>query len=125
MYTADTWKVKAFRKIASSVVNGQTNIGALIKELILDPETENIKKDPDFVKKSVNSILAEPEEMRKIRAETEPINETLVLSSELSDLAKKEFSVDIFVYEESNSSKYDPKNKAKMARPFKPALYIE
>ena len=125
LYTADTWKVKAFRKIASSVVNGQTNIGALIKELILDPETENIKKDPDFVKKSVNSILAEPEEMRKIRAETEPINETLVLSSELSDLAKKEFSVDIFVYEESNSSKYDPKNKAKMARPFKPALYIE
>ena len=85
----------------------------------------SIKKDPDFVKKSVNSILAEPEEMRKIRAERELINETLVLSSELSDLAKKEFSVDIFVYEESNSSKYDPKNKAKMARPFKPALYIE
>jgi leucyl-tRNA synthetase len=125
LYTADPWKVKAFRKIAASVVSGQTNIGAIIKDLIANPETENIKKDPDFVKKSVNSILAEPEEMRKLRSELEPINEVVILSSELSTLVKKEFGVDIQVFEESDSAKYDPKNKAKMARPFKPALYIE
>jgi leucyl-tRNA synthetase len=125
LYTADPWKVKAFRKIAVSVLAGQTNIGSIIKDLIANPETENIKKDPDFVKKSVNSILAESTEMRKLRAELEPINENVILSSELSALVKKEFSVDIQVFEESDSAKYDPKNKAKMARPFKPALYIE
>jgi len=125
LYTADPWKVKAFRKIASSVIAGQTNIGAIIKDLIANPETENIKKDPDFVKKSVNSILAESTEMRKLRAELEPINEVAILSAELSTLVKKEFGVDVTVFEESNPSKYDPKNKAKMARPFKPALYME
>lgn len=125
LYTADSWKVKAFRKIAASVLAGQTNIGAIIKELIANPETENIKKDPDFVKKSVNSILAETPEMRKLRAELEPINERSILSLELSGLAKKEFGVDIQVFEESDPAKYDPKNKAKMARPFKPALFIE
>lgn len=125
LYTADPWKVKAFGKIAASVVAGQINIGVIIKELIANPETENIKKDPDFVKKSVNSILAEPEEMRRIRAELEPINETAVLSSELSGLVKKEFGVNIQVFAESDATKYDPKNKARMARPFKPALYIE
>jgi leucyl-tRNA synthetase len=125
LYTADPWKVKAYRKIAQSVVSGQTNIGNIIKDLIADPQTEQIKKDPDFVKKSVNSILAEPTEMRKLRAELEPINEVQILSSELSALVKKEFSVDLEVFEESDSAKFDPKNKARMARPFKPALYIE
>lgn len=125
LYTADPWKVKAYRKIVQSVVVGQTNIGAIIKDLIANPETENIKKDPDFVKKSVNSILAEPIEMRKMRAEFEPVNESQILSSELATLVKKELSVEIQVFEESDPAKYDPKSKAKMARPFKPALYIE
>ena len=125
LYTADSWKVKAFRKIASSVLAGQTNIGAMIKELISDPQTENIKKDPDFVKKSVNSILSESVEMRKLRVELDPINEKSILSSELSSLVKKEYGVNVEVFEESDSTKYDPKNKAKMARPFKPALFIE
>ncbi|MEM4253412.1 MAG: leucine--tRNA ligase, partial [Candidatus Nitrosotenuis sp.] len=125
LYTADSWKSKAFQKIAKSVISGQTNIGAIIKDLIADPETENIKKDPDFVKKSVNSILAESIEMRKIRADTEPIDEGRILASELSGLVKKEFAVDIQVFAESDPSKFDPKNKARMARPFKPALYIE
>ncbi len=125
LYTADSWKVKAFGKIAQAVISGQTNIGSIIKDLISNPETENIKKDPDFVKKSVNAILAEPEEMRQIRANLVPINETLVLSAELSSLVKKEFAVDLKVFAESDSAKFDPKNKAKMARPFKPALYIE
>ena len=125
LYTADSWKVKAFQKIASSVVSGQFNIGTIIKDLIANPETENIKKDPDFVKKSVNSILAESTEMRKLRAEMQPINEVAVLSDELSILVKKEFGVDLQVFTESDSAKYDPKNKARMARPFKPALFIE
>ncbi|MEM2159972.1 MAG: leucine--tRNA ligase [Candidatus Nitrosotenuis sp.] len=125
LYTAEVWKIKAFGKIVQAVIAGQTNIGAIIKDLIADPQTENIKKDPDFVKKSVNSILAEPIEMRKLRAEQAPINEVEVLSSELSTLVKKEFAVELQVYAESDPSKYDPKNKAKMARPFKPALYIE
>ncbi len=125
LYTADSWKSKAFQKIARSVISGQTNIGAIIKDLIADPETENIKKDPDFVKKSVNSILAESTEMRKIRADAEPIDEGKILASELSGLVKKEFAVDIQVFAESDPSKFDPKNKARMARPFKPALYIE
>jgi leucyl-tRNA synthetase len=125
LYTADAWKIKAHQKIAREVVSGQTNIGAIIKGLISDKETENIKKDPDFVKKTVNAILAEPEEMRKLKAEIEPINEIQVIRSELSALVRKEFGVELEAFEESDPAKYDPKNKARMARPFKPALLIE
>lgn len=125
VYTADSWKTKAYQRIAAEVVGGQTNIGTIIKLLIADKDTENIKKDPDFVKKTVNSILAEPVEMRKIRLETELHDEASVISSELSSLVKREFGVDLQVFVESDPAKYDPKNKAKTARPFKPAILIE
>ncbi len=125
LYTADSWKVKAYQKIARDVVGGQTNIGAIIKDLIANKETENVKKDPDFVKKTVNAVLAEPTEMRKLKAEIEPISEIQVIRTELSTLVKKEFGVELEAYEESDPAKYDPKNKARMARPFKPALLIE
>jgi len=47
------------------VLDGQTNVGAIIKSLIANKETEQIKKDPDFVKKTLNDILSEPVELRK------------------------------------------------------------
>jgi leucyl-tRNA synthetase len=125
LYTADPWKVKAYQKIAKHVMSGQTNIGVIIKELIASKDTENVKKDPDFVKKTVNSVLAEPTEMRKLKAEIEPLSEIRVIRSELSTLVKKEFGVELQAFEESDPAKYDPKNKARMARPFKPALLIE
>jgi len=49
------------------VLDGQTNIGTIIKSLIVNKETEQIKKDPDFVKKTLNDILSEPVELRKGR----------------------------------------------------------
>lgn len=125
VYTADPWKMKAYQKIAKDVMGGQTNIGAIIKSLIADKETENIKKDPDFVKKVVNSVLAEPVESRKTKSEMDALDETLIIKEELSSLVKKEFGVDLQVFSESDSAKYDPKGKARMARPFKPALLIE
>jgi leucyl-tRNA synthetase len=125
VYTADVWKGKAYQKIVQNVVNGQTNIGAIIKELITDKETENIKKDPDFVKKVVSAVLAEPAEMRKLKAEMAPIDEAQIIKTELSSLVKKEFGIELQTFVESDPARYDPKNKAKTARPFKPALLIE
>ena len=40
-------------------------------------------------------------------------------------MGKKEFGVEITVYSESDSDIYDPKGKARHARPFKPAILIE
>ena len=41
------------------------------------------------------------------------------------DLAKADFGVDVSVYSEKDSDVYDPKGKARHARPFKPAILIE
>jgi len=53
------------------------------------------------------------------------IDENQIISSELSSLVKNDYGVELSVFSESDSENYDPKNKAKAARPFKPAILIE
>ena len=125
IYTAEQWKSKAYNSILKNVLDGQTNIGTIIKSLIANKETEQIKKDPDFVKKILNDILSEPVELRNGRMDIGQIDEKQIISSELSSLVKNDYDVELSVFSESDSEKYDPKNKAKAARPFKPAILIE
>ncbi|MGI0010679.1 MAG: class I tRNA ligase family protein, partial [Nitrosopumilaceae archaeon] len=124
IYTSDSWKNKAYQKILANIIKGEMNIGVLIKLLISDKETELVKKDPDFVKKTVNDILSEPIESREIKSKTGFIDEKSILS-ELDSLVQKDFGVNVQVFSESDPQKYDPKNKARTARPFKPAILIE
>ena len=111
--------------ILKNVLDGETNIGTIIKSLIANKETEEIKKDPDFVKKILNDILSESLEIRKGKMNIEQIDENKIISSELTSLVKNDYNVELNVFSESDSEKYDPKNKAKTARPFKPAILIE
>jgi len=125
IYTADQWKSKAYSLILKNVLDGETNIGTIIKSLIANKETEQIKKDPDFVKKILNDILSESLEIRKGKMNIDQIDENKIISSELTSLVKNDYNVELSVFSESDSEKYDPKNKAKTARPFKPAILIE
>ena len=124
IYTPATWKVKAYQKILSKVVGGEVNIGTLIKSLIADKETEEIKRDPDFVKKTVNDILSESQEERESKNRVGLIDEKKILS-ELNSLVQSEFGITSQVFAESDQDKYDPKNKSRTARPYKPAILIE
>ena len=125
IYTADSFKLKAYNFILEKVVAGQTNMGSIMKELIANPETTDIKKNPDFVQKTIKDILSVTTEIRKTKLATKEFDEKLLISKELISLAKSDFGVDLQVYSENDSGIYDPKGKAKHARPFKPAILIE
>ena len=125
IYTADAFKSKAYHAILEKVMGGQTNMGAIMKDLIANKETSDIKKNPDFVQKAIKDILSEPVEIRKSKLATGEFDEKKWIGSELISLAKADFGVDVQVFSESDSEIYDPKGKARHARPFKPAILIE
>ena len=122
---SDEVKSKIYRKILNIMVSGQNNMGVVMKELIADPKTADAKKMPDFVQKTIKDLHSESEEIKKMKLDVENFDEKKFLKSELSDIGKKEFGVDIEVYSENDSDIYDPKGKSKHARPFKPAILIE
>jgi len=125
IYTADAFKSKTYHSILEKVMAGQTNMGEIMKELIGNPETSDIKKNPDFVQKTIKDILSEPTEIRKTKLESKEFDEKALIGNELISLAKKDFGADVQVFSESDSEIYDPKGKARHARPFKPAILIE
>jgi len=125
IYTADAFKSKAYHSILEKVMAGQTNMGEIMKDLIANPETSDIKNNPDFVQKTIKDILSEPTEIRETKLKTKEFDEKSLISNELISLAKADFGVDVQVFSESDSGIYDPKGKARHARPFKPAILIE
>jgi len=122
---SDSMKSKVYRKILGIMVGGQNNMGVVMKELIADPETTEAKKMPNYIQKVIKDLHSESEEIKKMKLESDAFDEKEFLSSELDSIGKKEFGVEITVYSESDSDIYDPKGKARHARPFKPAILIE
>ncbi|MHA7647821.1 leucine--tRNA ligase [Nitrosopumilus sp. S4] len=122
---SDQFKKTVYRKILEIMVGGQNNMGVVMKELIADPKTTEVKKMPDYIQKVIKDLLSESEEIKQTKIESPEFNEKEFLSKELASIGKKEFGVEIQVYSESDSDIYDPKGKAKHARPFKPAILIE
>ena len=123
--TSDSTKKKIYRKMLSIMVGGQNNMGIVMKELLSNPDTADAKKMPDFVQKTIKDLHSDSEEIKKMKLESDNFDEKEFLSSELCSIGKKEFGVDITVFAESDSDIYDPKGKARHARPFKPAILIE
>ncbi|MCY4491332.1 MAG: leucine--tRNA ligase [Thaumarchaeota archaeon] len=125
IYTAGQLKSSAYYLILNSVASGKTNMGEVMKELIANPETEKIKNNPDFVQKAIKDILSIPTEIRDARMQVGKFDEKRFMSAELEAIAKTEFGAKVSVFVEGDSDSYDPKEKAKHSRPFKPAILIE
>ncbi|MCV0393218.1 MAG: leucine--tRNA ligase [Nitrosopumilus sp.] len=122
---SDEFKKTVYHKILEIMVGGQNNMGVVMKELIADPKTAEAKKMPDYIQKVIKDLLSESEEIKQTKLESTEFNEKEFLSNELVSIGKKEFGVEVQVYSESDSDIYDPKGKARHARPFKPAILIE
>ena len=122
---SDGFKLTVYRKILRIMVGGQNNMGVVMKELIVDPQTTDAKKIPDYIQKVIKDLHSESEEIKSMKLKSKEFDEKEFLSKELISIGKKEFGVEIQVYSELDSDIYDPKGKARHARPFKPAILIE
>jgi leucyl-tRNA synthetase len=76
----------------------------------------------------IEDILSDPIETRNRRLRLEDFNERLPIEDarNLLSLESENEHAEILVYSEdvTDQSEYDPKHKAKFARPFKPAIYL-
>jgi len=99
-----------------------------MKEFVNDSEVKDfVKRSPDLVKKMIDDILSESIEVRERRLQLDSFNETIPLQDSISLLISETGNdqLKVSIYSEDNNDKYDPKQKSKFGRPFKPAIYIE
>jgi leucyl-tRNA synthetase len=125
VYTGAGWKNNAYKTVLENIAAGKTNFGDMMKQLIANPETSRIKSDPNLVKKMQDDILSTPLEARSRRTALTDFDEASAIKDAAGLIAKEFNGAEVLVYSEDDHSKYDPKGKAKFARPFKPAVYME
>ncbi len=125
VYASAAWKARVYKAILTNILEGRINFGEIMKQLIANPETEKAKGDPKMVQKMMEDILSAPLEARNRRLELKEFNEVTAIKDAQALLSNEISNAEIVVYSEDDPAKYDPKLRAKSARPFKPAIFIE
>jgi leucyl-tRNA synthetase len=125
VYTCAPWKSIVYKVLLAKILAGTTNFGDMMKTLLADPRTAKAKTDPKLVQKMMEDILSSPMEARNRRATLGEFEESAAFKEAMSLLSAENNRAEILIYSEEDQSKYDPKQKSRLARPFKPAIYME
>ena len=133
IYLSSNDKKFLYDKVLNLVANSKTkNFGFIMKSLLSDSsisiEHKNlVKNNTDFIKK-INEDILSLSPLEQERKTNIGLFDEYAALIDGTGLISLEFGVkdgDIKIYYEDDVNIYDPKNKARFSRPFKPAIYIE
>jgi leucyl-tRNA synthetase len=124
-YVAAAWKWKAYLAALQRSVSGKATQSELMKELMTDP---TMKKEAKSVAKFVGQITEEvnrmPPEKKQRQLHASEIDETTILN-DAENFLRQELNAEIRIYSEDDPKRHDPKNRAQIAKPYRPAIYVE
>lgn len=124
-YTATSWKWKVYLRALELAKAGTLEIGTLIRDAFKDEEMKaRAKEVPAFARTIVEDVTKTPKEVIERRLAMGQINESNLIE-DASGFFAKEFECEINVANESDPWIEDPANRAKRAKPYRPAIYVE
>jgi len=124
-YTAAPWKWKAYSTAVKNSVSAKVTQSELMKELMKDNDMKKLAKQlAKFVGQLVDEVsrLSAERKQRLLQAGTMDENQSL---KEAEAFFKRELNAEIIIHREEDPSRHDPKNRAQLAKPYRPAIYIE
>ena len=124
-YTAAPWKWQVYLKILDKSIAGETKINELMKEFAADKDLKPRMKDiaglvPRVIKALTKVSGERKSNIQKIKA----VDDQAILTGATGFLGER-FQAEACVYREDDQQRFDPKNRAMMAMPYQPAIYIE
>jgi leucyl-tRNA synthetase len=124
-YTAAPWKWQVYLKILDKSIAGETKINELMKEFASDKDLKPRMKDiaglvPRVIKALTKVSGERKSNIQKIKA----VDDQAILAGATGFLGER-FQAEACVYREDDQQRFDPKNRAMMAMPYQPAIYIE
>ncbi|PMB74239.1 leucine--tRNA ligase [Candidatus Bathyarchaeota archaeon] len=125
-YTASAWKWKAYLKAVEKSMEGKLEQGNIIRELLKDANLKGKAKEiADFVGKIIEEVNRMPQERKERLILVGCLDEAQILEEAKEFLKAEVGASGITIYKEESIGLYDLKNRAKMAKPWRPAIYIE
>jgi leucyl-tRNA synthetase len=120
LFTSPVWKNTAFKAALLAKQSGKLEMGALMKDLMQDPEIKKHAREvPKFVQSLVKDVQRWSDE--QVADSIDPVDELDVLS-EASGFIGKEFNCAVAVMDaDSSGDDVDPQGKRRFAEPGRPA----
>ena len=124
-YTAAPWKWQVYLKVLAKAVAGEAKMNEIMKELAADPSLKpHMKEVAALVPKVIKALTKLSAERKANMLKIEAVDEKKSCRTHLGFL-KERFNAEVSVFGEDDKERYDPKQRAAMAMPNQPAIYIE
>jgi leucyl-tRNA synthetase len=124
-YTSAQWKWKLYLTVLKKVTEEKLETGTLIRELLREPEMrEHVKQVANMISKVTEEVTKMPEAKRKTQLNIGALGEYEILE-EAKEFLSEEFKAEIHIFREDDRKRYDPMQRAKLAKPYRPAIFIE
>jgi leucyl-tRNA synthetase len=123
-YTAADWKWLVYLKALRSAEEKRKQ-GDFIKEVMADPQLRSMGKiAADYAAKAIQLANQMPDEMRHSRQRDGIIAEKTIFVDSI-DFYQREFKSKVDVWKEGDPAIEDPKGRARVSEPYRPAIYLE
>jgi leucyl-tRNA synthetase len=124
-YTTASWKWKVYLKILDKTISGEAKIGELMKEFAADIDLKpHMKEIAGLVPRIIKTLTKVSGERKANIQQIKYVDEQTILTTAVSFLGTR-FNAEVIVYREDDTERFDPKNRASMAIPYQPAIYLE
>jgi leucyl-tRNA synthetase len=124
-YLAATWKWQVYLKVLDKSLAGEAKINELMKEFASDKDLKPHMKDiAALVPRIMKALTKLPTERKANILKIKSLAEKEILK-DASAFLKERFKAEVSVYSEMDGERYDPKQRAAMAMPNQPAIYVE
>jgi leucyl-tRNA synthetase len=122
-YTAAKWKWRVYTEALKRAETQPETLDGLIRDMI-SAKAPAPKDLPKFASKVIKQVRTMPPELRSRRTKTGEIDERTAFAEALEFFASEMKTV-VEVHGEEDQDLYDPKGRAKVAEPYRPAIFIE
>ncbi|MGF3522779.1 MAG: hypothetical protein ACQXXJ_06760, partial [Candidatus Bathyarchaeia archaeon] len=124
-YTSALWKWQVYLKVLEKAARGEVKINEIMKELASDVDIKpHIKEAAALVPRLIKALPKLSGERKANMLKIGTLNEKELMTNAAAFL-KERFNAEVAVYSEDDKSRYDPKQRANMAVPYQPAIFIE
>ena len=124
-YTANNWKWRVYINILKKMVQNDVTVNEVMKDLAKDSSLrDNMEAVASFVPRAFKALRKLSDDRKTNLVKIEILDEKEFIRSAIGFLEKR-FNTKVIVYSEEDHARFDPKQRAKLAIPGQPAIYIE
>ena len=125
LYTAASWKSQIYRDALHFNNQDTLTIRQLMHTAMQNPANrQRAKQVSTFVQKLVTDMQKTAPQLLRERNQIGIIDEYDILS-EATDFFAREFRTVVTVFHEEDTEAVDPQQRARIAEPYRPAIYLE